>query len=183
RMDQWRRAGTAGAPAMITKRTHLAILLACAVQPLAVASSQQPSLGAVSVPLLTVGGLRFKDLNRNGRLDPYEDWRLTSHVRAADLVAQMTLEEKAGSAVHGTAPIGGGPMASGPAYDTVAAARAVVEQGVTSLITRMAIAPADFARQNNRLQEVAEQGRLGIPLTISTDPRNHFQATGGASVA
>ena len=46
--------------------------------------------------VLTIGGRQFRDLNRNGVLDPYEDWRLSSAVRAADLVARMTLEEKAG---------------------------------------------------------------------------------------
>ena len=40
-----------------------------------------------------------------------------------------------------------------------------------------------LAEQNNALQEVAERSRLGVPLTISTDPRHHFQYTLGASVA
>lgn len=38
--------------------------------------------------LLTVDGYAFKDLNRNGRLDPYEDWRLTPEERAVDLAGQ-----------------------------------------------------------------------------------------------
>ena len=40
------------------------------------------------VRLLTVDGYAFKDLNRNGRLDPYEDWRLTPEERAVDLAGQ-----------------------------------------------------------------------------------------------
>ena len=63
------------------------------------------------MPFLEIGGLRFRDLNRNGTLDPYEDWRLTPDARARDLVARMTLEEKAGTMMHGTArafgPMGG----------------------------------------------------------------------------
>jgi beta-glucosidase len=51
------------------------------------------------------------------------------------------------------------------------------------LITRLAGRPDTLAEQNNRLQEIAERTRLGVPLTLSTDPRNHFQATLGASVA
>ena len=47
---------------------------------------KQPTLGHRSAPLLTVDGLTFKDLNRNGKLDPYEDWRLPAYVRAADLI-------------------------------------------------------------------------------------------------
>ncbi|MFN8574744.1 MAG: glycoside hydrolase family 3 N-terminal domain-containing protein [Gemmatimonadaceae bacterium] len=56
---------------------------------------------------------------------------------------------------------------------------------VNSVITRLYVAPAEFAAQNNALQAIAERDRLGIPLTISTDPRNHFQmilgATGGTA--
>src|SRR5690554_3130064 len=45
-------------------------------------------------PLLVVDGLTFKDLNANGLLDPYEDWRLSAQERTADLLQQMTLKEK-----------------------------------------------------------------------------------------
>lgn len=151
--------------------------------PAAHAQRAQPVIAQGSVPVLTVTGLRFRDLNRDGKLQPFEDWRLSSSARAADLVSRMTIEEKAGTAVHGTAPIAGGPMSSGPAYDSAAATAVVVGRSVTSLITRMSIAPAEFANANNQLQRIAERGRFGIPITISTDPRNHFQVVGGASVA
>ena len=39
---------------------------------------EQVDIGARVKPVLEVEGLRFKDLNGNGSLDPYEDWRLTS---------------------------------------------------------------------------------------------------------
>ncbi|HTL07229.1 MAG TPA: glycoside hydrolase family 3 protein [Chitinophagaceae bacterium] len=55
-----------------------------------------PRLGYRSVKLLTINGLQFKDLNRNGRLDRYEDWRLSYEQRAKDLLSKMTMEEKAG---------------------------------------------------------------------------------------
>ena len=58
----------------------------------------------------------------------------------------------------------------------------ILVRNVNSLITRMAVAPRDIARENNRLQAIAERGRLGIPVTISSDPRSHFQGVGGASV-
>src|SRR5215212_9183951 len=63
----------------------------------------QPTIGTRAAPVLEQRGLRFRDLNRNGRIDPYEDWRLPPAARARDLVAQMTLEEKAGAMMHGTA--------------------------------------------------------------------------------
>ena len=58
--------------------------------------SQQPALGYRSVKLITKNGKQFKDLNRNGKLDPYEDWRLPAAKRAENLVQQMSLEEKVG---------------------------------------------------------------------------------------
>ncbi len=159
----------------------LPLLFAAASLPAQVRT--QPVLPSGDAHVIEVGGKRFRDLNRNGTLEPYEDWRLSSATRARDLLRRMTLEEKAGAALHGTAPIAGGPMAAGPAYDTTAAAVAILTRHVNSLITRMSVSPSDFATQNNALQRIAERGRLGIPLTISSDPRNHLHSMAGASVA
>ena len=51
---------------------------------------EQPELGARSAQIITKSGLQFKDLNKNGKLDKYEDWRLSPEKRAADLLNQMT---------------------------------------------------------------------------------------------
>ncbi|GJG85478.1 beta-glucosidase [Gemmatimonadetes bacterium T265] len=160
----------------------LAAPLAAGAQP-APAPPTQPTLGTRSAPILEQGGLRFRDLNRNGVLDPYEDWRLTPDARARDLVARMTLEEKAGTMMHGTARSAGrmGAAGAGAGYDT-AANRALIDSAkVTSMITRLGGAAAELAAQNNALQEVAERGRLGVPVTVSTDPRHHFQYVLGAT--
>ncbi|MDO5442643.1 MAG: glycoside hydrolase family 3 N-terminal domain-containing protein [Bacteroidia bacterium] len=60
----------------------------------------QPELGARKADIITEGKYQFKDLNKNGSLDKYEDWRLPQEERIADLVSQMTLEEKAGLMFH-----------------------------------------------------------------------------------
>ena len=138
---------------------------------------------ALQAPVLQQDGLRFKDLNRNGTLDAYEDWRLSPERRARDLVARMTLEEKAGTMMHGTARTYGprSEAGIGGAYDT-AANRALIDSiHVTSMITRLSGDPASLAAQDNALQAIAERGRLGIPITISTDPRHHFQYVFGAT--
>lgn len=126
----------------------------------------------------------WRDLNHNGRLDPYEDARLPAEKRVDDLLRQMTLEEKVGTMLHGTLPgVGSAIGASERGYD-IARARALIERAkVTSFITRLAMPPADFAAANNAIQRLAEQSRLGIPVTISSDPRNHFQIVAGASNA
>jgi beta-glucosidase len=51
-------------------------------------------------PTLTQDGFNFRDLNKNGRLDPYEDSRRPVDERVEDLLSQMTLEEKAGMMFH-----------------------------------------------------------------------------------
>jgi beta-glucosidase len=144
----------------------------------------QPVVVSRSSGIIESQGRRFRDLNRNGVVDPYEDWRLTPAARARDLVGRMTLEEKAGMMMHGTArSVGpGGVSGMGAGYDIEATGKLVREMGVNSLITRLGGDAASLAEQNNKLQEIAESGRLGIPLTISTDPRNHFQYVVGASV-
>lgn len=56
----------------------------------------QPVLGIRSVAIIEKRGLKFKDLNKNGKLDKYEDWRLTPEERSKDLLSKMSVEEKAG---------------------------------------------------------------------------------------
>src|SRR5690606_41809375 len=55
-----------------------------------------PIFGVRSRSIIEIDGLRFRDLDGDGQLAPYEDWRLSAQVRAADLVGRMTLAEKAG---------------------------------------------------------------------------------------
>ncbi len=147
--------------------------------------TQQPVITARSVKSLQIDGLQFKDLNKNGQLDVYEDWRNSASVRAKDLVSQMTLEEKAGAMMHGTLRAGGqmGSIGAGASYDLEANRKAIMDGKVNSFITRLQAAPQILAEQNNKLQELAEVSRLGIPLTISTDPRHHFQYVLGASAS
>ena len=56
----------------------------------------QPVLGTRSVTIIEKRGLKFKDLNKNGKLDRYEDWQLTPDERSKDLLSKMSVEEKAG---------------------------------------------------------------------------------------
>jgi beta-glucosidase len=140
---------------------------------------RQPLIVSRSSNIIEQQGLRFKDLNRNGILDPYEDWRLPPSARAKDLVSRMTLEDKAGMMMHGTARSAG--QGGGTGYDTAAIAKLIRDVGVNSFITRLSGDPRTLASADNQLQEIAEKTRLGIPLTISSDPRNHFQYTLGTS--
>jgi beta-glucosidase len=133
-------------------------------------------------PVLTESGLQFRDLNGDGKLDRYEDWRLSPAERAEDLVARMTLAEKAGTMMHSTLPgIDGFSGRSEDGYDLEQIAPLLSEKHVTSYISRLSLAAETLSGQNNEVQELAEKTRLGIPVSISTDPRHHFQYVLGAS--
>ena len=159
------------------------VLLVCSTAA-AGGAPKQANLGHRSAPLLIVDGLTFKDLNKNGKLDPYEDWRLPANVRAADLVQRMSLEELAGLMVHGTLPSSGplAPLGVGKEYDRVKVRQFIDEDHVSTFITRLNGSAGSFAKQNNEVQAIAESSRWGIPVTISSDPRHHFEEVLGAAM-
>ncbi|MEY2882638.1 MAG: hypothetical protein RL490_362 [Pseudomonadota bacterium] len=151
----------------------------------ATAAVSEDTVHATEPPKIKHEGHWFRDLDHDGRVSSYEDWRLPVDVRAQDLLSRMTMAEKAGLMMHGTLPATGpfGMLGYGPDYDLAAAERLILGASVTSAITRLAVPPAVFAAQHNALQAIAARGRLGIPLTISTDPRHHFRTMAGASEA
>ncbi|MCS3455812.1 beta-glucosidase [Aeromonas sp. BIGb0405] len=129
----------------------------------------QPELGHRTASLIEQDGLQFKDLDGSGTLTPYEDWRLGAAERAQDLLSRLSLAQKAGLMMHGTLVLDDKGRVNLSAMDKM-----LRIDGVNTYITRMAGDPAAIAEDNNKLQAVLEGVGLGIPLTISTDPRNHF---------
>lgn len=117
--------------------------------------------------------LKFRDLNKNGKLDPYEDSRRRTPERVNDLLAQMTLEEKVGQMFHPAVTVKGGlPML---VYRVaVSRDRSTERQIQDQLISHFnyygAATPEELAARLNQLQSLAARTRLGIPLTISSDP-------------
>jgi beta-glucosidase len=136
------------------------------------------------VSLLHVDGQKFRDLDHDGVLSPYEDWRRPVAERVEDLLSRLTIAEKIGCLLHGTAAAIGSPLGvsgRGSGYSIEAMER-LVANGITSCISRLSLPTVALTEQNNALQEVAAKARLGIPLTISTDPRSHFAVAHGMSV-
>lgn len=60
----------------------------------------QVEIGATLKDIIEVDGLYFKDLNANGALDVYEDWRVDTEDRITDLYSQMNLDEKVALLYH-----------------------------------------------------------------------------------
>jgi beta-glucosidase len=169
------------------------LLLAGAVPMLAGASGPpvQPELGLRAKAAIEQGGLRFKDLDANGRLDPYEDWRLPPERRAEDLVTRMTLAEKAGMMLIATnnPDCGGGISERGrDLIDNELMTRFILRARVVNpapdcsvKLTGFALrggypqTPAQMAAFTNAVQERLERGRLGIPALFKDNARNHVE--------
>lgn len=167
-----------------------------------------PTLGYSSksgVKIIETGGLKFKDLNRNGSLDQYEDWRLPVDVRARDLASQMSIEQIAGLMLYsahqaipaaprgfGAATYNGKPFPESGAKAselTDQQKKFLVEDNLRHvLITR--VQSADISAEwNNNVQELVEGLGLGIPANNSSDPRHgavastEYNAGAGGSIS
>jgi beta-glucosidase len=125
----------------------------------------------------TENGLPYRDLNKNGKLDIYEDPRQPIEVRVEDLLGQMTLEEKAGmlfingSVVNEDSSIEKKP---GAPRSELVAVNQIINQKMNHFNLWGIPGARVVAAWHNKLQRFAEGTRLGIPVTIASDPRNHF---------
>jgi beta-glucosidase len=126
------------------------------------------------------GGIPFRDLNKNGVLDAYEDPRQPIEARVEDLLSQMTLEEKAGTLfINGALVNEDGTIEEKPGtpgFGRVAKTQ-MIEQKMNHFNLWQIPGAHTAATWYNNLQVFAEQSRLGIPVTIASDPRNHFSST------
>ncbi|MFN8444428.1 MAG: glycoside hydrolase family 3 N-terminal domain-containing protein [Caldilineaceae bacterium] len=117
----------------------------------------------------------FRDLNKNGRLDPYEDPTRPIDERVEDLLAQMTLEEKAGLMFHNIAAVNpDGSLEPPPGPFRSPISEAVTQQHLNHFNVHALPEISKTVEWHNRLQKLAEETRLGIPVTISSDPRHAF---------
>ncbi len=132
-------------------------------------------------PVLSIEGFSFRDLNKNGKLDTYEDSRQAVQKRVDDLLSQMTLEEKAGTMfINGTlintdGSIDKKPDAQGFAARIPAPADLINNKKMNHFNLWQTPGTRALAEGYNAIQKVAEASRLGIPVTIASDPRNHYQ--------
>ncbi len=132
------------------------------------------------VTIIESDGYAFKDMNKNGELDAYEDWRLSYEERAVDLVSKMTIEQMSGLRINGA--IGGletdipamNDMDGNPIYPQI------VEGGVRYYI----MYPVAFGAPlnavpgcANALQATAESTELGIPMMLNCDPTTTMTGT------
>jgi len=167
----------------------------------------QPELSFRSSELINDDDYQFKDLNKNSKLDKYEDWRLTTDERVADLLSKMTLEEKVGLMMISTINMGGAPAERGPGgfgrnrevtsdlaeedvinetnfftrqplpvptLSVSGTTKGILDRNLRHFILRANTNASTIAKWANNVQEVAESSRLGIPVLITSNPRNHI---------
>ena len=121
----------------------------------------------------------YRDLNKNGKMDAYENRQLSPKKRAANLLAQMTIDEKAGEMFHTYAIVDKDGGISQQAFMTGGVKTdALITKKYLTHFNLVGDVPAKaIARFNNMVQKIAETTRLGIPVTLSTDPRNSYKAS------
>lgn len=136
----------------------------------------QLTLNPHSKSVLEVDGYQFIDLNANGKLDVYEDWRQDAETRAADLVSQMTVREKIAQMQHPTyLPRADGKIA--PYLKDYCS-----EYGIGMLLIRELNSVEAAATTMNTIQEYAEASRLGVPVLVSMDSVHGLSYVSGATV-
>ena len=136
------------------------------------------------VTLLKSDGLTFRDLNKNNLLDAYEDHRLSSEIRVNDLLARMTTEEKVGQMFH--PPFTLNPDLLMLIYEIAIRGNKLTEAKIVfDNITHFNLygnpSPSELAKKINYFQQIASKTRLGIPITISSDPIHEVPKGGGVA--
>ena len=66
------------------------------LEPVLFYNENGPTIGVTTCGVIVKDGLYFKDMDNDGILSPYEDWRLDDEVRAADMVKHLPLKQQAG---------------------------------------------------------------------------------------
>jgi beta-glucosidase len=121
----------------------------------------------------------YRDLNKNGKMDLYEDKTQTVDKRVEDLLSQMTLEEKAGTMfINGTRINDDGSLDDKPGKGRFAfapqAPKLITEKKMNHFNVWAVPRTKPLAVWYNNVQKFAETTRLGIPVTLASDPRNAF---------
>lgn len=134
-----------------------------------------PTLGYTCAAIVEVDGYAFKDLNGNGSLDVYEDWRKPALERAKDLASQMPIERICGLMLYSSAV-----DAMTPELDNQQSGY-IKDDFIRHMLIRNVKDAATGSAWSNAVQALCEAEPFGIPSNNSTDPRNYTNGTANTS--
>ena len=140
-------------------------------------------------PTLIVSGESYRDLNKNGKRDVYENINEPIKSRVEDLISQMNLQEKAGALfinMIGVNPDGSlmeqANFSDPFSFLTDSSSEMMINKNMNHFNTRAAYPKENMLKWYNSIQKRGERSRLGIPITIASDPRHGVPTTFGASI-
>ena len=119
--------------------------------------------------IIQVDGYAFKDLNGNGKLDLYEDWRQSDEDRAKALADTLSAEEIMPLMWHN------GFMSTAAPLDDDSVA--TLKEGMRAGVSRAQASPDNYVEAinwMNAVQEECEKSTYGIPYLNSTDQYQNF---------
>ena len=129
--------------------------------------SRGATLGYTTAPILTVDGFAFKDLNRNGNLDLYEDWRASAEDRAKDLASKLPVERICGLMLYSRA------VDADSTNLTDEQVTYLKDDYIRHMLVRFVKDAHTAATWSNNIQAYCEKEPFGIPSNNSSDPRNY----------
>ena len=154
----------------------LAAVLGMGVMPVhAEETPVQPELKARVKEIIEVDGYQFKDLNDNGVLDAYEDWRLSPQERAENLLSLMTAEQKAAQMVHLTLVtqkdswFNKNNVGFALVYEYIFEPEEEEDEEESDETQTPISSARNAAMRTNEIQELSESSELGIPVIFSMD--------------
>jgi beta-glucosidase-like glycosyl hydrolase len=125
----------------------------------------------------------YRDLNKNGKIDPYENWSLTVEERVNDLLPRMNLTEKINQMAYPSVGVKAGDdptfIVSDGGYEVTAESEAKI--GVGFMMPPFFGDTRKCVDGVNKIQAWAEATRLGIPIVFGIDP--HTRVYGGTKIS
>jgi beta-glucosidase len=117
--------------------------------------------------------------------EDYRDPILDINPRVEDLLSRMSVAEKAGMLFQTMIMVGSGDLSEpNSRYGVNSPEYMIKEQQLSHFnVIRAADDAETLAKWQNELQKLAASTRLGIPVTLSTDPRHHFTENVGTAAA
>ena len=127
----------------------------------------------LSLIISSCGNQEYRDLNKNGKLDIYEDKNQSVENRVNDLISQMNIKEKAGSIfIDITKVTFDGSESSGFSSFLPETIESVQKLNMNHFNIIDSYDPVKMLEWYNNIQKAGEDSRLGIPITIASDPRH-----------